>query len=1027
MLIMFSEDGNYIHVELMRTRGAKEYARAYEQGLTFFRERGICPTWMSLDNETNRVIAAISRECGVHIQYAPPGNHRANAAERAIQTWKDHFISVLSTVDPDFPMEAWDKLVPQAELTLNLLRASTLNPDISAWALLHGAFDYNRTPMAPAGTKVLVFETPLNRATWDPHGVRGFYVGPALSHYRCYDVYIPATKRVRTSDTLSWHPADVVMPGSSQTELLTAAVEGLHQAVTLIRQSPTHLATARQALQHLDANTLGTLRELHNIFTAPEGVTPPVVLDGHGGDTNLPLIVPSPILPPGLDISQPSDYYALPSPGLLAPADAQRVDTLSPDVPPSVVSVPSDAGASERVYPTPTAIARRRSRLATHPVAPTPTPRTTRSTTGHQPLLGRGHRVRVPKAYGAITRCATNLSYRQGIRHFLATSVDLDASGRPLRYESAVKGPDGHHWEAGQNAEWDRLVDTGCIVFQPAGALPPGRKASYHNPQPKLKVRASGDVEYRIRSTYGGDRGDYSGPTKAETADMVTLKILLNAVVSEPDGKFMTIDIRDFYLGTPMDEYEYMWAPTKHIPPATMAKYNLAGLVSNGRVLIEVRKGIYGLRQAGMLAQQRLLAHLATHGYHQAANTPCLISHETRDIKFVLVVDDFGIKYKSTDDVNHLIQCLEELYTLRVDWSGEQFVGFHIRHDRTHHTIALSMPQYIERAVKRFHIVDHADNPGEHVPVYRRQSGPDLPPQDTSVPASPAQAKRIQEIVGVVLYYARAVDPVLLTACSKVSSQQSRPTAKVVDAAARLLRFAAKRPTSTIVFHRSDMRLIIHSDASYLSESDARSRVGGMSYLGSHANPDLINGAIHCRSSILNCVVASAAEAEYGGLFTNGQDGEGQRNTLHDLGYPQESTLLVTDNSCASSVANSSCTQRKSKAMDMRWHWIRDRVRQHHFQVQWQPGHRNLADLFTKDHPTPHILALRPFYVVDQSSIAGYNIRRTLSQLPVPRKSPKHGSTVYTIVSTKNNAKAFHTSGVGQRVHYRRDATCHSH
>jgi hypothetical protein len=164
----------------------------------------------------------------------------------------------------------------------------------------------------PAGTKVLVFETPLNRATWDPHGVRGFYVGPALSHYRCYDVYIPATKRVRTSDTLSWHPADVVMPGSSQTELLTAAVEGLHQAVTLIRQSPTHLATARQALQSLDAPALDTLRERHNIFTASEGATPRGPLDWQG-DAHLPLIVPSPIFPPGLDVSRPSDSTPRPS------------------------------------------------------------------------------------------------------------------------------------------------------------------------------------------------------------------------------------------------------------------------------------------------------------------------------------------------------------------------------------------------------------------------------------------------------------------------------------------------------------------------------------------------------------------------------------------------------------------------------------------------------------------------------------------------------------------------------------------
>jgi hypothetical protein len=166
------------------------------------------------------------------------------------------------------------------------------------------------------------------------------------------------------------------MPGSSQTDLLIAAVEGLHQAVTLIRQSPTHLATARQALQHLDANTLDTLRELHTIFTAPEGATPPAVLDWQG-DPNLPLIVPSPILPPGLDISQPSDYYALSSPDPLAPADAQRVGPSSPDVPPSVVSIPSNAGESERVCPQPTATTRRRSRPATQPVAPTPTPRTT--------------------------------------------------------------------------------------------------------------------------------------------------------------------------------------------------------------------------------------------------------------------------------------------------------------------------------------------------------------------------------------------------------------------------------------------------------------------------------------------------------------------------------------------------------------------------------------------------------------------------------------------------------------------------
>jgi hypothetical protein len=129
---------------------AKWTARAYTNGLQFFRERGCEPEWMRLDDEQSRLLTAISRRCGITTLICPSSNHRSNPAERAIATWKDHFISVLSTVDPDFPMEAWDKLVPQAELTLNLLRASRVNPAQSAWAALHGPYDSLRHPMAPA-------------------------------------------------------------------------------------------------------------------------------------------------------------------------------------------------------------------------------------------------------------------------------------------------------------------------------------------------------------------------------------------------------------------------------------------------------------------------------------------------------------------------------------------------------------------------------------------------------------------------------------------------------------------------------------------------------------------------------------------------------------------------------------------------------------------------------------------------------------------------------------------------------------
>jgi hypothetical protein len=180
MLIMYCVDGNYIHVELMKSRNAAEYAAAYTRGLEFFQARGVKPVWERLDNEKNQLLESIFTRTGIRPQFSPPGNHRSNCAERAIQTWKHHFISCLASTDPEFPMEEWDQLAPQAELTLNLLRASALNPAISAWEHLNGRFDFMCTPIAPAGTKVLAFEPPDQRASWDPHGVQGFYVGPAL-------------------------------------------------------------------------------------------------------------------------------------------------------------------------------------------------------------------------------------------------------------------------------------------------------------------------------------------------------------------------------------------------------------------------------------------------------------------------------------------------------------------------------------------------------------------------------------------------------------------------------------------------------------------------------------------------------------------------------------------------------------------------------------------------------------------------------------------------------------------------------
>ena len=127
-----------------------------------------------LDNECTGGLKKFMQQEGVNFQLVPPHSHRTNAAERAIQTFKAHLIAGLSSCNPNFPLHLWDRLLPQATLTLNLLRPSRINPRLSAEAQLNGAFDFNRTPLAPPGTKVLIFETPTQRRTWAPHGVDGW-------------------------------------------------------------------------------------------------------------------------------------------------------------------------------------------------------------------------------------------------------------------------------------------------------------------------------------------------------------------------------------------------------------------------------------------------------------------------------------------------------------------------------------------------------------------------------------------------------------------------------------------------------------------------------------------------------------------------------------------------------------------------------------------------------------------------------------------------------------------------------------
>ena len=148
---------------------------------------------------------------------------------------------------------------------------------------------------------------------------------------------------------------------------------------------------------------------------------------------------------------------------------------------------------------------------------------------------------------------------------------------------------------------------------------------------------------------------------KVDTAQLPIFKMLLNSTISTPGARFITADVKNFYLGTDLPCKEYLKIPISDIPQEIINEYKLMDKVHNGFICIKVIKGMYGLPQAGILANNQLRKTLAKYGYAPVKHTAGLWKHATRPVTFVLIVDDFGVKFIGKENANHLLKALKQL------------------------------------------------------------------------------------------------------------------------------------------------------------------------------------------------------------------------------------------------------------------------------------------------------------------------------------------------------------------------------
>ena len=182
--VMHDTITNYINAKGLKSRRAPELLRGFEEYYHDMKKKGFIARLVKLDNEISKKTVQLFEDQNLDYQLVVPGGHRLLSAERVIQMFKNHFIAVCSGMNFHFLKRAWHHALYQIVITLNMLCPSRLNPEISVYMQVHGNHNFNNHPLVPVGCKSIIHNKTNERPSLSDHGLRGFYVGPAIKHYR---------------------------------------------------------------------------------------------------------------------------------------------------------------------------------------------------------------------------------------------------------------------------------------------------------------------------------------------------------------------------------------------------------------------------------------------------------------------------------------------------------------------------------------------------------------------------------------------------------------------------------------------------------------------------------------------------------------------------------------------------------------------------------------------------------------------------------------------------------------------------
>ena len=559
-------------------------------------------------------------------------------------------------------------------------------------------------------------------------------------------------------------------------------------------------------------------------------------------------------------------------------------------------------------------------------------------------LLGQGESR--PQVFTTQSSVPTNLDLLTIVKDDNNESkrMNLEAINKailiePKTYEEATSCGQKIHWKEAMNKEGNSLKEHETWTLVP---LPIGKEALTARWVFKIKYDANGNVErYKARLVIRGfEQVKYIDFEEifAPVLRMDALRVLL-ALVALHDLECHQMDVDTAFLNGDLEEEVYM--------------YQAPGLEEKGKehLVCKLNKALYGLKQAPRTWYKRLTNHLIKYGFKKVLVDSCVwIKHIEGEICIIgIYVDDLLLISKSTNTMRKLKKMLMSEFKCKDLGEVHYLLGLKITRNRNERQLFISQETYTKSVLEKFGMAscNRCDTPCDTNVQLSKGQSPDKPDEKMH--------KEYRAIVGSLMYLMTGTRPDIAYAVQSVSRYLSCPGEAHMKAAKRILRYVKGTSDYGILYDGKlgKENIEVYVDSDYAKDVDGRRSTSGYATI-------LAGGVITYSSKLQRTVALSSAEAEYMGLAHGTQEVLFLRELVKEIGLSQDKTVIHVDNQAAQQMAMNPVHHQRTKHIDVRYHFVRERVQTKEIELQHVSTKENLADIMTKGVTAAVLNHLRP-------------------------------------------------------------------